>query len=335
MPSDRNDDCPPYDPAAPLVSVIIPTFNVEAYIGETLRSVLGQQGVLNFEVLLVDDRSTDRTVAQALAAAEGDPRLHVLHNTGPQGAAGARNHGLAQARGQWVAFLDGDDLWMPDNLALKLRAARDHPAERVITSDYFNENAANQTVPQADWPTLVQSRRPAWQAQLGALQPAPGQVLRLPLPTAGFIEHDVLGNTGTFMLQRADVLASGCFDATLEVGEDVYLWLQLVQRAGSVLYVHRPLMFYRYRPGSLTNQDYPVHAVFAVRFFSLLAQRQAFRPFSALIRARLARAYLTQSLFHRRQRSRRRALNTALAALRHGPTGWAHWKNLLAVMLGR
>lgn len=323
------------DIGTPLVSVIIPVHNVAAYIGETLHSVLAQQGLRNFEVLLVDDRSTDATVAQAQAAAAGDPRVQVLHNTGPQGAAGARNFGLARARGRWVAFLDGDDLWEPDNLAVKMAAARAYPDERIITSDYYNENASNRSVPRAEWPSLVQSRRPAWVQQLQAWAPAVGQVLRLERPTAGFIAHDVLGNTGTFVLRREDLQASGGFDTTLEVGEDVFLWIQLTQRTGSVLYVHKPLMFYRYRPGSLTNQDYPAHAMFAERFFHLLAQREEFAAYKQLVRERIARACLTQCVYFRRRGMKRQAVGAAWRALAYRPTHQAPWRNLLAALLGR
>ena len=323
------------DAGTPLVSVIIPVHNVAAYIAETLHSVLAQQGLRNFEVLLVDDRSTDATVAQALAAAAGDSRLQVLHNTGPQGAAGARNFGLASARGRWVAFLDGDDLWEPDNLAVKMAAARTYPDERIITSDYYNENASNRSVPRAEWPSLVQSRRPAWVQQLQAWAPAAGQVLRLERPTAGFIAHDVLGNTGTFMLRREDLQASGGFDTTLEVGEDVFLWIQLTQRTGSVLYVHKPLMFYRYRPGSLTNQDYPAHAVFAARFFLMLAQREEFAPYKRLVRERIARAFLTQSIYFRRRNEIQPAILAAWRALRFMPASAANWRNLLAACARR
>lgn len=319
----------------PLVSVIIPVHNVAGYIGETLQSVLGQQGLRNFEVLLVNDRSTDATVDQALAAAAGDPRLHVLHNTGPQGAAGARNFGLAQARGRWIAFLDGDDLWEPDNLAIKMAAAFAFPDERIITSDYYNENANNQSVPRGDWAGLVQSRRPAWAKQLQAFAPALGQVLKLQQPAAGFIAHDVLGNTGTFVLLREDLLACGGFDTTLEVGEDVFLWIQLAQRTGSVLYVHKPLMFYRYRPGSLTNQDYPAHAVFAARFFRMLAQRPEFSAYKPLVHGRVARAYLTQSIYFRRRQDAWHAIAAAWNAVRFRPSGLGNWRNLLAALAGR
>ena len=320
---------------APLVSVIIPTYNVGEFIGETLRSVLGQQGVRNFEVLLVDDRSTDDTVAQAQAAAGSDPRLRVLHNTGPQGAAGARNHGLARANGEWVAFLDGDDLWMPHNLRLKLAAAATAPDIDIVSSDFYNENRANRTVPRAEWPTLRQSLLPTWQRHVGPPSDGSSRVLRLDNLTQRFLSDEVLGNTGTFMLRRRAVQALGGFDTTLAVGEDVYLWLQLSQRSGQMLFVHRPLMFYRHRPGSLTNQDYPAHAFFAARFYAHLAVAPEFRTYRKLVHLKLASAWLAQSHYFRKTAQHRESLRTALRACRYRPASAAHLKNALACLVRR
>lgn len=305
------------------------------FIGETLRSVLGQQGVRNFEVLLVDDRSTDNTVAQAQAAAGSDPRLRVLHNTGPQGAAGARNHGLARANGEWVAFLDGDDLWMPHNLRLKLAAAATAPDIDIVSSDFYNENRANRTVPRAEWPTLRQSLLPTWQRHVGPPSDGSSRVLRLDNLTQRFLSDEVLGNTGTFMLRRRAVQALGGFDTTLAVGEDVYLWLQLSQRAGQMLFVHRPLMFYRHRPGSLTNQDYPAHAFFAARFYAQLAAAPEFAGQLGLIRQRQAGAWLSQSYYYRKQGQRCLALQTAWASWRHAPSRSEQCRNLLATAFMR
>lgn len=320
---------------APLVSVIIPTYNVGEFISETLRSVLGQQGVRNFEVLLVDDRSTDDTVAQAQAAAGSDPRLRVLHNTGPQGAAGARNHGLARANGEWVAFLDGDDLWMPDNLRLKLAAAATAPDVDIVSSDFYNENRANRSVPRGEWPTLRQSLLPTWQRHVGPPSDGSSPVLRLDNLTQRFLSDEVLGNTGTFMLRRRAVESLGGFDTTLEVGEDVYLWLQMSERSGRMLFVHQPLMFYRFRPGSLTNQDYPAHAFFAARFYSHLATVPEFRSFRRLIRRKLADSWLAQSHYLRETAQRTGAMLAALHACRNRPISSTHLKNLLACFMCR
>lgn len=95
-----------------LVSVIIPVYQVEKYIANTVRSVLSQT-YTNFELLIVDDGSTDRSyeICQQFA----DSRIEIIRQKN-QGVAAARNTGIAKAQGDYVAFLDGDDLWVPEKL---------------------------------------------------------------------------------------------------------------------------------------------------------------------------------------------------------------------------
>ena len=102
------------------VSVVIPTRDRPEMLALTLRSVLGQERV-DVEVLVVDDGTGPGTAA--LLERIGDERLHLLRNTGPPGVSGARNSGIAAAKGNWIAFLDDDDLWAPGKLATQLAAA--------------------------------------------------------------------------------------------------------------------------------------------------------------------------------------------------------------------
>lgn len=94
-------------PESPRLSVIIPTWNVEDWVGQTLESIIGQSE-RSLEVLVVDDGSTDGTTALVESYAAADPRIRLLHNPGKGGAA-ARNFGVSQARGEFIAFADGDD----------------------------------------------------------------------------------------------------------------------------------------------------------------------------------------------------------------------------------
>ncbi len=95
------------------VSVVIPTRNRSALLTRTLRSALRQERVA-IEVIVVDEASIDET--PAVLAAVGDPRLKVLRHETPRGLSSARNHGAEQACGEWLAFLDDDDLWAPSKL---------------------------------------------------------------------------------------------------------------------------------------------------------------------------------------------------------------------------
>jgi glycosyltransferase involved in cell wall biosynthesis len=107
----------------PLVSCIVPVFNGERYLRETLDSILAQSHA-PLEAIVADDGSTDGT--RAIAEAYGD-RVHYLHQ--PNGGhAAARNLGLSVARGELVAFLDADDLWHPEKVERQLTRFRERPA---------------------------------------------------------------------------------------------------------------------------------------------------------------------------------------------------------------
>ena len=98
--------------ATPLISVIIPVYNVEKYVASSIDSVLRQE-VTNFEILLVDDGSTDGSASICDDYATRDSRIRVIHKSNG-GVSSARNMGLDNARGEWIAFLDADDWFAPD-----------------------------------------------------------------------------------------------------------------------------------------------------------------------------------------------------------------------------
>jgi glycosyltransferase involved in cell wall biosynthesis len=98
----------------PTVSVIMPVYNVQDYVAEAIESVLAQ-GFSDFELIIVDDGGTDRSME--ICAQFSDPRIRIVHQVN-RGLAGARNTGIAKARGRYIALLDSDDAWTPDKLEL-------------------------------------------------------------------------------------------------------------------------------------------------------------------------------------------------------------------------
>ncbi len=97
-----------------LVSIIMPSYNTAQYIGESIKSVQAQT-YENWELIIVDDCSTDNTDT-AVDPFLSDERIRYLKNSRNSGAAVSRNYALREAKGKWIAFLDSDDLWLPDKL---------------------------------------------------------------------------------------------------------------------------------------------------------------------------------------------------------------------------
>ncbi len=107
-----------------MISVIIPTFNRAKLLGEAVRSVLGQKGSAeDSEIIVADDGSTDDT-RQSLAVLPGNVRYIRCEHSG---VSAARNLGIAESSGEWIAFLDSDDLWLPGKLCAQMKFFSDHP----------------------------------------------------------------------------------------------------------------------------------------------------------------------------------------------------------------
>ncbi|MBR3926031.1 MAG: glycosyltransferase family 2 protein [Akkermansia sp.] len=107
----------------PVFSVIIPVYNVAKYLERTLQSVY-KQTFGDYEIVIIDDGSTDRTAE--ILSKQADARLRVFHQSN-SGVSVARNKGIREARGEFIAFLDGDDIWVCNHLEIALKFFRDYP----------------------------------------------------------------------------------------------------------------------------------------------------------------------------------------------------------------
>src|SRR5262245_10224002 len=101
------------------VSVVIPTYNRARTLGRAVQSVLRQAGI-DLELVVVDDGSTEPPGDNLAEVMANDRRVRCIRHTENRGAQAARNSGIREARGGWIAFLDSDDYWLPGSLAIRL-----------------------------------------------------------------------------------------------------------------------------------------------------------------------------------------------------------------------
>ena len=137
----------------PAVSVLMPIYNAEATLARSVASVRAQS-LRDWELLLIDDGSTDGSAALAARLALGDPRIWALVPGGNRGAAAARNLGLVQARGRHIAFLDADDRWHPEKLSRQLAFMVETGAALSYTA-YLRVDPEDRLIAhQRAWPVL-------------------------------------------------------------------------------------------------------------------------------------------------------------------------------------
>jgi glycosyltransferase involved in cell wall biosynthesis len=123
------------DPCTPRVSVITPAYNAAPFLRETIESVR-KQTVDDWEMVIVDDGSSDDTAAIIEEYAARDARIRLL-TQGNSGPSAARNRAMSAARGAWFAFLDSDDLWLPEFLAHQLAVLERYPDTALVTTNAF------------------------------------------------------------------------------------------------------------------------------------------------------------------------------------------------------
>jgi glycosyltransferase involved in cell wall biosynthesis len=209
----------------PDVTVVVPTHNRSQLLRQTLATVLGQRDV-SLEVVVVDDGSADDTalVVEALQ----DDRVRLLRHEAPLGVSRARNHGAAQARGEWIAFCDDDDLWAPDKLRSQLEAVRSVGRSWV----YAGAVKVNRGL------RIVGGGPP----------PTPEELLRR-LP-----EWNLMPGGSSNVLVKASLFkASGGFDPALVNLADWDLWNRFAS-SGAPACVREPLVGYRIH-GSNASAD--------------------------------------------------------------------------------
>ena len=221
----------------PKVSVIIPAYNVAPYIGETLDSVFSQT-LADYEVIVINDGSPDTEALERELARFGD-RVRYLKQEN-RGASAARNAGLRAARGEFVAFLDADDLWLPNYLDAQIEFMIDRDCDLVCAdAEVFSDDSDEHQ-------TYMESLMPA--------APAMGDITFIGLLSA---EQSLI--TSGVLVRRERVLEAGLFDEALRNSQDFDLWLRLAQSGTRMAYQRQVLLRYRSREGSLSGDEVNVH----------------------------------------------------------------------------
>ena len=205
-----------------LVSIITPAFQAESTIEETIASVQ-QQTYPHWEMLIVDDRSPDETYTLVSRLAQQDPRIRPLRHAENQGPSAARNTALSVAQGRYIAFLDSDDLWLPEKLELQLQFMREQSAALSFT----------------------QFRRISQHGE------RIGHLIQIPrrIRYQNLLKNTAIA-TSTVVVDRQ---RTGAFRMTNAYYDDLVLWLELLKRVPAAHGLPMDLMRYRVVPRSVSR----------------------------------------------------------------------------------
>ncbi len=215
--------------SAPLVSVIIPAYNAEQWVGQAIDSALVQSWK-EIEIIVVDDGSTDGTAE--LVGAIGEPQLTLIQQQN-LGAAAARNHGLAMAKGDYIQFLDADDLLSDNKIKKQLEALAEAPADAIASCPWgrFSDGLSEvQIAPEAVWQVSD-----------------PIEWLLVSFCGGGMMQP------GAWLCPRQVIDRAGPWDESLTLHDDGEYFTRVLLSCSRNVFVPDPLVYYREVAGSLSR----------------------------------------------------------------------------------
>jgi glycosyltransferase involved in cell wall biosynthesis len=217
----------------PLVSVIVTTYNQSVYIGQTLQSVFAQD-YEPFEVIVVNDGSTDDTEEQINPFKD---RINYIYQAN-QGVAGSRNTGVRNARGEFVAFLDGDDIWEKNKLLLQVSGALRYPDAGMIIVNGVKFNESGQISDSLIGDTLEPLVK---RCSIDGVWV--GRCYRQ------LLHSNFIYTTSQVLIPRRVVKMIGESDGRFKTSSDYDLWLRIADRY-EFMVIDRPLVRWRYHPSA-------------------------------------------------------------------------------------
>lgn len=209
----------------PTISVVIPVYNGEKTIKETIESVLSQTWQ-DFEILVINDGSTDSTLEVVKSIPDSRIKIFSYNNAGPSAS---RNRGISYAAGEFIAFLDADDLWTPDKLEAQLKALQNNPQAAVAYS----------------WTNHIDKSGNF--LRTGSQIAVNGNAYEK-LLLVNFFEH----GSNPLICKQA-LLEVGGFDESLRQGEDWEMWLRLAARYDLVAVPLRQILYRVYNKSASSN----------------------------------------------------------------------------------
>lgn len=286
----------------PLVSIVMPVYNTERYLPEAVRSVLAQT-FQNWELLVLSDESPGD--ARSVMAGFDDPRIRFLeHKNG--GPAFTRNRGMRESRGEFIAFLDSDDVWLPEKLDKQLALFQQNPDAGVVYSQ-------RETIDEQG--RILEGYKPTLYA---------GKILdRL------YVDNFVCMSSAVMRREVMDKV--GLIDERLRMSEDFDYWLR-VACFFQFAYVDEPLVKYRLHSSQVsTRTDYRIKTVWEIRerFDREFGQHVGFWA-----RRRAKALHFSHKAFRNEQASGRiMVLADYLRALRWYPLDGFSWRGIGRLLL--
>lgn len=211
----------------PIVSIITPVYNSDAFIKDTINSVINQT-YQNWELLLIDDCSSDKSVTIINDYIKNNSNIKLIKNTINQGAAISRNKGIMEAQGDYIAFLDADDLWKPEKLERQLKHMQKQNCDVCFSSYELIDEKGNKLNKKVEALPVLSYKK--------------------------LLKSNYVGNlTGVYNSKTIGKITS----PNLRKRQDWLIWLKALKKSGKPAYgIQESLAYYRIRKGSMSSNKF-------------------------------------------------------------------------------
>ena len=306
-----------------MVSVVIPAYNCGDYIGEALESVV-KQDYPRLEVIVVDDGSTDNT--KDVVAAFNSDRVRYVYQSNSGGPSGPRNTGIQHARGQYVAFLDADDIMLPGKIERAVQLLDREPALGLVFANFVKFDELNRQQSGAFLDTYVYFRNLPKKQVDDSLY-----VIKSAAAYDGLIVENYIGTSGVIVPKR--VLAQvGPFDLQLKGPEDYDMWLRIAY-AYDIGFVDMIGHRYRVRPCGITGMGDAKLVPHGIRVMEKQLSRYLPDSTRKKVHRKLAGQYFALGYCHQLSEEMTFARRYYVRSLREAHY-WLSWKGLISTLLG-
>lgn len=308
-----------------MISVIVPAYNSERNISEAISSIL-KQTYQDFEIIIIDDGSTDNTKPKVFDYIDKNPgkiRYFYQQNKGP---GYARNRGIEEARGEYIAFLDADDTLIEESLSERADFLDENPNVSAVFADYYLRISDKDHKLQLAQTQFLDFFKDTIKYRSGK------RIIFGERFYFKYLEFSPLPVwTGTVMMRKEIIKEIGHFKTDISVGEDTEYWLRIIKRY-NIGYISEPLAYYNHHKSRLTKQAEKT-GLDCINLYQELYRNSLDARIRKILKKRLAESYYSLGYYYRNNALLKKARKYLAKSIINNPGCLKSYKNLLLTFI--
>ncbi len=285
-------------------SIIVPVFNAENYIEETLKSIL-HQSFSDFEIIVVNDGSTDATEEKVKGII--DDRIKYIKQENSGGPAGPRNIGLRESKGEYIFIFDADDIMLPEKLHLSVSAMDSHPEADLLFTNFATIDEQGGQLKE----NFLEEYETLWEL-LDRNSSSP-IVIDPELICPALVRVNFIG-TSSVALRKKTLLSSDIFNESLKNSDDRLFWI-LFSRNHKFIFLNKVLHQYRILKNSISNQGFIRRGPSKIRALEIVRDNLNAPELVRLVNKQISNDYVSMAYAYKQKGNRKGQRENALKSL--------------------